>query len=255
VVDRYDAAPNEARDRRWNRRAAEDYGAFVKRRVGQLAVMGVEIDCADLAVRLLVDFCKTVGLPSPFGAAGERWHVYTPAQPGGLPNVQGPNHFLPGLNADNVAKAYSRSLNDANGNGVAGADRATGAVDLEDLRAGDVLYYDWDGDGAVDHTVNVVSVATDGTVELAYGTYDNLGPGEVSWGTLDLKPIARLTLAPNTPEHDRWLGAGNRLWGVRRFAPMPPRAAREVVPIVIAPPVTPPSGPEVSIGTPVRALL
>ncbi|MEB3220756.1 MAG: amidase domain-containing protein [Candidatus Sericytochromatia bacterium] len=278
VIDRYDAAPTNAKDRRWNEVAAREHGAFVKRRLSQLQVMGVEIDCADLAVRLLVDFCKAVGLPSPLGAAAERWYVYTPARPGGLPNVQGPNHFLPGFNADNLAKSHTRPVNDANGNGTAGAHRLTGAVDLEDLRPGDVLFYDWDDDGDVDHTVNVVEVKPDGTVHLAYGTYDNLGTGTVGWSTLDLKPIVDLTLAPNTPDHTRWLGDGNRLWGVRRFNPLPARARAEVVPVVIAPPVPPveapaphgpggaspttgapapaqPSDPGVEEGSTVRALL
>jgi hypothetical protein len=219
VLDRYDASPDDARDRRWNRAASDDYAKFVGSRVAELRQQGVEIDCADLAAKLLKDFCAAVGLPNPLAGKG-KWHTYTPASPGGLPNVNGPTYYLSGFGADTLAKRDTRSVGDRNGDGMAGWDRQTGRVDVGDLRPGDILFYDWDGNGKVDHTVNVLGVAEDGTVTLAYGTYDNLGEGPLQRKNLDLLPIHQLELKPGTPEYEQWLGDFNALWGVRRFAVM-----------------------------------
>lgn len=196
---------------------APDYGAFVAQRVEELRRSGAEVDCADLAIKLLSDFCAKFKLPNPLAKAG-KWHTYTPEAPGGLPNVNGPNYVFAGVGADRLAKGFTRNVGDRDGNGIAGWDRQTGRVDAGDLRPGDILFYDWDGDGKVNHTVNVVGVDADGTVTLAFGTYDNLGSGPVQWKNLDLKPIEKLVLTPGTPDYDRWLGAGNCLWGVRRFS-------------------------------------
>jgi hypothetical protein len=221
LVDRYDAAPDDSRDRRWSQAAADEHAAFVKERVGRLQLMGVEIDCADLTMKLLFDFCKAVGIPHPMGAIGENWREYDKHRTGGLPNVNGPTFYLPQVGADNLAKGHTRRVNDANGNGVAGFDARTGKVDVEDLRPGDILFYDWEGDGKVNHTVNVVDVTEDGTVVLAFGSYDNLGTGPVTWANLDITPIERLELKPGTPEHREWLGENSGLWGARRFSWMP----------------------------------
>jgi hypothetical protein len=193
-----------------------DYGAFVAKRVEELRQSGAEVDCADLAIKLLSDFCAKFKLPNPLAKAG-KWHTYTPNATGGLPNVNGPNYVFAGVGADQLAKGFTQNVGDRNANGISGWDRQTGQVDAGDLRPGDILFYDWDGDGKVNHTVNVVGVADDGTVTLAYGTYDNLGDGPVTWGNLDLKPIEKLVLTPGTPDYDRWLGAGNCLWGMRKF--------------------------------------
>ncbi|MEB3330516.1 MAG: hypothetical protein VKQ33_14925 [Candidatus Sericytochromatia bacterium] len=221
LQDRYDAAPDDPHVRRWSQAAADAHAAYVRQRVGTLQLMGVEIDCADLTMKLLSDFCKAVGIPNPMGAAGENWQVYDQHRPGGLPNVNGPTYFLPQIGADNLAKGHTRRVNDANGNGVAGFDARTGKVDVEDLRPGDILFYDWEGDGKVNHAVNVVEVREDGTVVLAFGSYNNLGTGPVTWTNLDITPIERLALKPGTPEHAQWLGEDSRLWGARRFSWMP----------------------------------
>ncbi|MNY20691.1 hypothetical protein D3C86_1541900 [compost metagenome] len=132
--------------------------------------------------------------------------------------MQGPNYFLPAINADNLAKEYAKPVSDANGNGVAGFNRATGEVDVGDLRAGDILFYDWDRNGIVNHTVNVLGVEQDGTVHLAYGTYNNLGnSGPVTWENLDLQAIQRLALKPGTDDYKQWLGEGSSIHSVRRF--------------------------------------
>ncbi|MEB3220779.1 MAG: LysM peptidoglycan-binding domain-containing protein [Candidatus Sericytochromatia bacterium] len=227
LIDRYDAAPDDARNRRWNQAAATEYQAFVKARVGTLRLMGAEIDCADLAMKLLFDFCKAVGIPNPMGPVGENWREFSPQRTGGLPNVKGPTFFLPQIGADQLAKGYTRRVNDADGDGVAGFDSRTGKVDVGDLQPGDILFYDWEGDGKVNHTVNVVEVGEDGTVVLAFGSYDNLGTGDVTWANLDITPIERLELKPGTPEHAQWLGEGSGLWGARRYAWMPDRPATQ----------------------------
>ncbi|MEB3285831.1 MAG: amidase domain-containing protein [Candidatus Sericytochromatia bacterium] len=219
VIDRYDAAPDDARNRRWSKTATREYASFVATRTHKMQLLGVEIDCADYALKLLSDFCKMVGLPNPIGPSGERWSVYTPERTGGLPNVHGPNYFLPRLGADNTAKTLTRDVRDVNNNRIAGYDRATGAVDVADLQAGDILFYDWDADGRVNHTVKVLAVAEDGMVTVAYGTYDNLaGDGHVQWQNLDLQPITTVVLEPGSKEYQKYLGAGNGLWGVRRFS-------------------------------------
>lgn len=218
VIDRYDAAPDDARDKRWNKTATQEYAAFVAERTLKLQVMGVEIDCADFALKLLSDFCRLTGLPNPVGPAGERWSVYTPQNRGGLPNVHGPNHYLPYLGADNTAKTLTRNVRDANANGVTGFDRRTGEVDTADLQAGDILFYDWDNDGRVNHTVKVLAVAENGAVTVAYGTYDNLaGDGNVKWQNLDLQPITTVVLEPGSDDYAKYLGPNNGLWGVRRY--------------------------------------
>lgn len=239
VVDRYDRSPHDARDRRWNEVAAREYGAFVNRHARELQKEGVEIDCADLAVKLLEDFCKEVGLPNPFAGRG-KWNVYTPGNTGGLPNVRGPNWFRSGLHADNVAKEFTRRVNDANGDGDAGFLDGLGAVDVGDLRPGDILFYDWNDDGEVDHTVNVLDVADDGTVTIAFGTYDNLGGEDtpLTWENLDLAPIEIKELHPGTRDYLKYLGPLNHLWGARRFNWLPDepaRAARKAEPTAPAP--------------------
>ncbi|MEB3195736.1 MAG: LysM peptidoglycan-binding domain-containing protein [Candidatus Sericytochromatia bacterium] len=225
VSDRYDASPDNPRDRRWNEQAAKEYESFVQTQTRKMIGRGVEIDCADFAIKLLSDFCKLVGLPNPMGKQADAFHAYGPGRTGGLPNVKGPNYFLPGLNADNFAKHHTKVVNDANGNGVRGYDRRTGAVDVEDLRPGDVLFYDWDKDGIVNHTVQVVDVSKDGRVTLAFGTYDTVGGGPLTWGALDLQPVSEMVLEPGSAEYRQWLGAGNNLWGVRRGNWMPDKPA------------------------------
>ncbi|HEY9898677.1 MAG TPA: LysM peptidoglycan-binding domain-containing protein [Pantanalinema sp.] len=216
--DRFEPTPRKPQDKPEGKASAEAYGAFVARQTAALQAKGVEIDCADLAAKLLTDFCEENGLPNPFGDKGT-WHVYRPDAPGGLPNVNGPNYFLPAINADNLAKQYARPVKDADGDGIAGYDRATGKVDVDDLRAGDILFYDWDRNGIVNHTVNVLGVEDDGTVRLAYGTYNNLGKsGSVTWENLDLQAIEVLELKPDTPDYEKWLGQGSSIHSVRRFA-------------------------------------
>lgn len=241
LADRYDAAPDDARDRRWNRQAAEAYAAFVKPRVEKLSMAGVEIDCADLAMKLLFDFCKLTGIPHPMGAVGERWQVYQPGSRA-LPNMKGPNHYLPAIGADNLAKGHTRAVNDANGNGIRGSDRRTGKVDVEDLMPGDILFYDWEGDGRVNHTVNVIDVAADGSVTLAFGSYDNLNDGPLTWAGLDLTPIETLVLKPGEPEYDRWFGENSAIWGARRFSWMPDKP--RVEPRPVAPTAVEPRAPQ-----------
>lgn len=219
VIDRYDAAPADARDRRWNQAAADAYAAFVPVHTERLARAGVEVDCADFSAKLIADFCQALGLPNPLAGVG-KWHTYSPEAPGGLPNVKGPTYFNAGLSADKLAKQHSRVVVDADGDGVVGWDRASGRVDVGDLRAGDMVFYDWNGDGKVDHTINVVDVAADGTVAIAYGTYNNLGDKPLTWENLDIQPLQRLKLKPGSEAYDKWLGApGAALWGVRRYSP------------------------------------
>jgi LysM repeat protein len=243
IIDRFDLSPRNAADRRWNQAAADEYAAFVGPEVDRLRAAGTEIDCADLAAKLLQSFCDKVGLPNPLAGKGT-WHTYRPGADGGLPNVNGPTHFLTGIHADNLAKSHTRDVTDTNGDGIAGWDRATGAVDVADLRAGDILFYDWDGDGKVNHTVNVVGVEADGTVTLAYGTYDNLDKEQaLTWSNLDLLPIRHLVLKPGTEDYSKWLGEGNALWGARRFgwmaeaasAPKPAAVATPAEPAPVAP--------------------
>ena len=245
LIDRYDAAPDNARDRRWSKQANAEFEQFMVRHTLKLSVMGVEIDCADFAVKMLVDFCKATGIPSPLGEKADRWQVYTPERTGGLPNVNGPNYFLPGIGADNLAKGSTRNVNDADGNGVAGWDRKTGQVDVADLRAGDILFYDWEGDGRVNHTVQVLRVEPDGTVLIAFGTYDNLAEDDqVDWQDLDLAPIAALRLTPGSADYEKYLGPDNSLWGVRRYHVLPDKeqsASIAYVPYV--PPAPPPLPP------------
>jgi hypothetical protein len=245
VIDRYDAAPDDARDRRWNQTAASEFAAFVPEQTAKARAQGIEVDCADFAVLMLKEFCAAVGLPNPLEKEG-KWSVYTPNAPGGLPNVQGPNHVLTGLYADRLAKEFTVAVNDANGNGIVGAD-GTGAVDVADLRGGDVLFYDWNTDGKVDHTVQVLGVQEDGTVEIAYGTYDNLGEaGPVTWTNLDLSPIQRLTLKPGSADFEKYLGAGNALWGARRYNWTPEHTSNWTVPV--APEPVAPVKPEPEVG-------
>ncbi len=222
VPDLYDRAPGDAADKRWNLRAARDYGKFAKERAQQLAREGAEIDCADLAVKLLEDFARAKGLPNPFAGRGS-WSVYTPERTGGLPNVKGPNYFRSGMNADNLGKEFTRRVNDADGNALAGFADGIGYVDTGDLRPGDILFYDWDEDGEINHTVNVLDIAEDGTVTIAFGTYDNTaGEGkELTWDRLDLAPVEVLELRPGTAESLKYLGPLNRLWGARRFNWLP----------------------------------
>lgn len=243
VIDRYDAAPGDARDKRWNQAAADAYAAFVPAHTEKMARAGAEIDCADFSAKLMADFCQAVGLPNPLAGVG-KWHTYSPEAPGGLPNVKGPTYFNAGLSADKLAKQHSRVVTDADGDGVVGWDRATGRVDAGDLRAGDMLFYDWNGDGKVDHTINVVDVAADGTVSIAYGTYNNLGDKPLTWDNLDIQPLQRLKLKPGTEAHDKWLGApGQALWGVRRFSPFT-EAASAPAPAPVRPdPVKAPETP------------
>lgn len=233
LIDRYDADPNNPRNRTWSKEAKDEFQDFVVKRTIKLAMLGVEIDCADLACKLLGDFCKLTGIPNPLGERGEKWQVYTPDRTGGLPNVQGPNYFLPGIGADNLAKGYTKNVNDADGNGVAGWDRKTGQVDVADLRPGDILFYDWEGDGKVNHTVNVLGVQPDGTVTLAWGTYDNLAEDDVvDWKDLDLSPIQAAVLTPGTEEYQKWFGPGNSLWGARRYKELPDKEATASIPYV-----------------------
>jgi hypothetical protein len=180
--------------------------------------MGVEIDCADLTVKILSDFCKKVGLPNPMGAAADKFRLYEPGRTGGLPNVGGPNYFLPGFDAHDLAMGSTKNVNDADGDGVRGWDRKSGKVDVADLRAGDILFYDWERDGEVNHAVNVLEVHPDGSVMLGWGTYDNLAQdGDVKWQNLDLSPIQGVLLTPGSQEYEKWMGAGNNLWGARRY--------------------------------------
>lgn len=259
LIDRYDAAPRNASDRRWNQAAAEEFAAFVDARTQVLRKEGIEIDCADFAAKLLKDFCEAKGIPNPLEGKGT-WHVYTPGRSGGLPNVNGTTYHLAGIHADNLAKQYTQRINDANGNGIQGYDAATGKVDVEDLRPGDILFYDWDGNGIVNHTVNVLAVEADGTVKLAYGTYDNLRPGQpLTWANLDFLPIQQLELKPGTEEYDKWLGEGNGLYGARRYNWMPdhhvaPKAAAPQAPKAVEPPAAKPAPkPQAPVETPERA--
>ncbi|MDB5099323.1 MAG: cell wall hydrolase [Cyanobacteria bacterium RYN_339] len=242
VPDRYDAAPRNARNRGWNERASQEYGAFVQTQIRELMRRGVEVDCADLACKLLFDFCKSTGLPNPLASSGGRWQTYTEARTGGLPNVHGENLVFTQVGADNLAKTYTRRVNDANGNGVAGYDDATGQVDVGDLRPGDMLFYDWDANGKVNHTVNVVDVQPDGRVTIAYGTYENLNKAvtPVTWDNLDLSTIQQVELTPGTPDYDKWFGPDNHLWGVRRFSPAADLASGPVIPYAPTPPPPPP---------------
>jgi hypothetical protein len=218
LIDRYDAAPADARDRRWNQAAQKAFSEFAPAQADKLKGQGIEIDCADFAAKLLKDFCDTFKLPNPLEKVS-KWSVYTAQRTGGLPNVQGDNYVLSGIRADNLAKDFTKDIPDADGNGRAGWDRETGEVDVKDLRAGDILFYDWDGDGKVNHTVNVLGVAEDGSVTVAFGTYDNVKSdgGPVRWENLDLSPIQKQVLVPGTPEYEEKLGPGNCLWGVRRY--------------------------------------
>jgi hypothetical protein len=141
VIDGYDLAPDDAQDKRWNLAAARAYGAFANRRARQLQMQCVEIDCADLAIKLLEDFCKDAGLPSPLAERG-KWSVYSTDNTGGLPNVKGPNWLRSELHADNLAKELTVPVNDANGNGTAGKADEQGAVDVGDLRPGEHPFHE-----------------------------------------------------------------------------------------------------------------
>ncbi len=255
VSDRYDRAPADSKDKRWNQVAAREYGEFAKKHSKDLKAQGVEVDCADFAVKLLEDFCKQAGLPNPFAGRG-KWSVYTPENTGGLANVKGPNWFRSGLHADNLAKEFTHRVNDANKDGFAGFEDGLGIVDANDLRPGDILFYDWDDDGEINHTVNVLDVADDGTVTIAFGTYDNTaGEGKpLTWENLDLAPITIMELKPGTEESLKYLGPLNHLWGARRFNWMPdeptrqPRKAAEPAAIskpagepIVAPPASNPA--------------
>ncbi|MEB3238493.1 MAG: hypothetical protein VKO64_12840 [Candidatus Sericytochromatia bacterium] len=213
---------------RWTRETSARFSAFVPGHIARLRQERTEVDCADLAAKLLSDFSKQEQLPNPVDRAGT-WHRYDKANPGGLPNVQGPNFFLSRVNADNLAKQFTRPIPDHDLDGIAGADRRTGRVDVDDLEPGDILFYDWDGDGVVNHTVNFVERKEDGTVVLAFGSYDNLSrDGQpLTWSTLDLTPIELLELKPGTADFDQWLGEGSRLWGARRYAFRPSGVADE----------------------------
>ncbi|MNX15878.1 LysM domain/BON superfamily protein [compost metagenome] len=220
LIDRYDAAPRDPNARRWNQTAANEFAAYVDTQTQVLRKAGIEIDCADFAAKLLKDFCAAKGIPNPMEGKGT-WHQYTPGNSGGLPNVNGPTYHLAGIHADNLAKQFTQRINDADGDGIRGFD-ATGKVDVDDLRPGDILFYDWDGNGVVNHTVNVVGIADDGTVTLAYGTYDNLRPGQpLTWENLDFLPVQRLELKPGTEDYEKWLGANNGLYGAHRYNWMP----------------------------------
>jgi len=213
---------------RWTKDTSARFSAFVPEHVNRLRSAGTEIDCADLAAKLLSDFSKHEQLPNPVDRAGT-WHRYDKANPGGLPNVQGPTYFLSRVNADNLAKQFTRPVPDHDRDGIAGADRRTGRVDLDDLEPGDILFYDWDRDDTVNHAVNYVGRKDDGTVLLAYGSYDNLSrDGQpVTWATLDITPIEMLELKPGSAEFENWLGDENKLWGVRRYAFRPSGVAEE----------------------------
>lgn len=239
LIDRYDAAPRNAGDRRWTKAAADEFASFVDTQTQALRQAGIEIDCADFAAKLLKDFCAAKGIPNPLEGKGT-WHQYAPGKSGGLPNVNGPTYHLAGIHADNLAKQYTQVVNDADGDGIRGAS-ANGKVDVDDLRAGDILFYDWDGNGVVNHTVNVVDIAKDGTVTLAYGTYDNLRPDQpLTWENLDFLPVRHLTLKPGTEDYDKWLGANNGLYGARRYNWMPDHSApRNALPTEASKPQAP----------------
>ncbi|MGE5707603.1 MAG: LysM peptidoglycan-binding domain-containing protein, partial [Bacteroidota bacterium] len=225
----------------WSPRLAAEFGSFVNTRVAEMRKQGVEVDCSDLAAKLLGDFCKEKGVKNPVAVIAKE-HIYTPSNSGGLPNVNGPNVFIAGVNADNLAKDFTKDVNDADGNGIAGHD-ASGRIDVADLRPGDILFYDWDKDNDVNHTVNVLKVdKKDGTVTLAYGTYDNLAPdgGPVKWENLDLSPIQYLELKPGTEDYDKWLGPDNAIWGVRRYAWLPDHKVEAKPPQTTQPPSKPP---------------
>jgi hypothetical protein len=241
VPDRFDAAPANAKNKGWNARASEEYGKFVQTQIRELMRRGVEVDCADLAIKLLADFCDSAGLPNPLARSGGRWQTYTEARTGGLPNVHGENLIFTQVGADGLAKQYTRKVNDANGNGVAGADEH-GQVDVGDLRPGDMLFYDWDDDGKVNHTVNVIDVQPDGRVTLAYGTYENLDKSvtPVAWKNLDLSPITLVEVQPGTEDYDHWFGPDNHLWGVRRFSPTTDQVGGPLIPYRPTPPPPPP---------------
>ncbi|GEM_PF-1575577 len=256
LIDRYDAAPRQAGDKRWNQAAAEEFASFVDARTQVLREQGAEIDCADFAAKLLKDFCEAKGIPNPLEGKGT-WHQYTPEKSGGLPNVEGPNYVLAGIYADNLAKNFTRRINDADGDGIRGFD-ATGKIDVDDLRPGDILFYDWDGNGVVNHTVNVIDISDDGTVTLAFGTYDNLRPGQpLTWENLDILPIRQLELKPGTEDYDKWLGSNNGLFGARRYNWMPDHQAESTeAPIGKPAPIADPDFPAASVpsSTPVAAL-
>lgn len=224
VVDRFDRKPQDPKVKGWNAEAAQAYADFVRRRAPELASQGLEVDCADFAAKLLADFCQETGLPNPMAGVGQ-WHEYRPGRTGGLPNVEGVNLVLTQVGADQLAKRFTRAVNDANGNGIAGFNRETKEVDVADLRPGDILFYDWDQDGVVNHTMNVIDRHEDGSVTLAWGTYDNTKPGEaLSWESLDLKKVEVLRIQPGSEEYQRFFGPGAAIWGARRFSPMADQA-------------------------------
>lgn len=233
------AAPPTPEEQGWSAETARAFAAFVPAHAEALRASGLEIDCADFAAKLLKDFCDRFGLKDPLAGHGA-WHGYSPDRTGGLPNVKGPNLIQTGLHADNMAKQFTRRVNDADGDGRVGFDDATGAVDVHDLAPGDMLFYDWEGDGVANHTVNVLGVAADGAVTLAFGTYNNLAKGQpLTWGNLDLQPIQILTVEPGTAAYEKYLGAGNRLMGVHRHHPLPDHS-------YTAPPTPPPPPPKPS---------
>lgn len=244
LIDRYDAAPRNAGDRRWTQAAANEFASFVDTQTQALRKAGIEIDCADFAAKLLKDFCAAKGIPNPLEGKGT-WHQYAPGKSGGLPNVNGPTYHLAGIHADNLAKNHTRVVNDADGDGIRGAS-ANGKVDVDDLRPGDILFYDWDANGVVNHTVNVVDIAKDGTVTLAYGTYDNLNPNQpLTWDNLDFLPVRRLELKPGTEDYEKWLGADNGLFGARRYNWMPDHtASRNALPTEAPKPQAPKPAPK-----------
>lgn len=215
----------------WSVQLANEFGEYVNQHSLDLKNQGYEVDCADLAGKLLKDFCAEKGITNPLGVISKEY-IYTPQNSGGLANVNGPNVFMPNIQADSLAKENTKSVNDTDGDGVAGSDRS-GAVDVADLRAGDILFYDWDGDGEVNHTVNVVKVdKNSGNVTIAYGSYDNINPEvqPVTWGNLDLTPIQYIELKPGSEEYQKWLGSQNNIWGVRRYNFLPDQAKDAVQP-------------------------
>lgn len=222
VADRYDAAPNDARNRGWNAVAAREYEAFVKQRTTQAIAEGLEIDCADYAMKMMDDFCREKGLPNPLLQTG-KWRYYSPESTGGLPNVNGPSAYFAGLSADSLAKRFTKNVVDADGDGIAGFDRQTGRVDVDDLRPGDILFLDREQDGRVNHTVNIIEKQADGTVVVAYGTYTTTDGKPAVWGNLDLLPVTSHTLKPGSEAYERLFGPEANAWGVRRYQWMPDR--------------------------------
>ncbi|HEY9766167.1 MAG TPA: LysM peptidoglycan-binding domain-containing protein [Chroococcales cyanobacterium] len=232
----------------WSVKLANEFSQYVNKHVLELKNAGVEVDCSDLAAKLLIDFSKEKGIRNPIGVVAKEY-IYTPENNGGLPNVNGPNVFISGINADNLAKEWTKDVNDADGNGVKGHDES-GRVDIADLRPGDILFYDWDGDGEVNHTVNIVKVdKNDKSVTIAYGTYDNLNPDvqPVTWENLDLSPIQYLELKPGTEEYQKWLGPQNQIWGVRRYNFLPNQIENSP-----AKPIDPPAKKEAPIDPPAK---